>query len=286
MKKYIKNALKGFVIGSADVVPGVSGGTMALILGIYEDLINSIRCINKKTILLALRFRCREFFAEVPWQFLLSVGAGILLAVFTLAKPLEYLLEHNPGLVWAFFFGLVAASIAFVQKRVEDKSYQTRAMAFLGFIIAFLVAGLVPGETPNTPIFIFLSGVIAICAMILPGISGSFLLVIMGKYEQILAAVNDRDFMTLIIFMFGAVIGIIIFAKFISWLLHHYHDLTMSFLVGLMAGSLRKIWPWKVGEANTFPSEFNTEFSILLLLIALGFSLVFVLEKISPKKSV
>lgn len=286
MKKYIKNGLKGFVMGSADVVPGVSGGTMALILGIYEDLINSIRCINKKTLLLAFRFRYKEFFTEIPWQFLLSVGSGILLAVFTLARPLEYLLEHNPSLVWAFFFGLVAASIAFVQKRVGNKSYQTKAMALLGFIIAFLVAGLVPGQTPNTPVFIFLSGVIAICAMILPGISGSFLLVIMGKYEQILSAVNDKDFVTLVIFMFGAFIGIILFAKFISWLLHHYHDLTMAFLVGLMAGSLRKIWPWKVGESNVFPSEFNIEFFTLLLLVILGFSLVFVLEKISSRKNV
>jgi putative membrane protein len=264
--------VKGFVMGSADVVPGVSGGTMALILGIYERLINSIRCINSRTIGLLLRFKLRLFLEEVPWRFLVSVGAGILLAVFTLAGPIEYLLENYEIYVWSFFFGLILASIFVVKKRIRRFPIPILISIFIGVVIGYTVAGLVPAQTPNTLPFIFVSGVIAICAMILPGISGSFLLVVLGKYEQILHAVNQREFTTLIVFALGAGIGLLLFAKLLSYLLKNYHDTTMAILIGLMIGSLRKIWPWRTEQGLFFPTELSKEtlYTVGLLVVGIG----------------
>ncbi len=283
-KEIIKNIARGFVMGSADVVPGVSGGTMALILGIYEKLINSIRTINKKTLKLFFNFKWKVFFKEIPTIFLGSLAFGILLAVFTLAKPIEWLLDHNPSLVWAFFFGLVLASILVVKNRIKTHSFYTLIVFLIGVVVAYIIAGLLPAETAATPILFFISGAIAISAMILPGISGSFLLVIMGKYEQVLSAVNNREIDTLFIFLCGIIVGLLLFAKFLSWLLHNYHDLTMATLVGLMFGSLRKIWPWKIGEANIVPTDFSINNFYLLLLVILGMATVFLLQKLANNK--
>ena len=156
---------KGFLMGSADVVPGVSGGTMALILGIYERLITSIRCINKKTLKLALTFKCKRFFEEVPWKFLSLVFAGILTAVFTLSRPIEWLLHNKASYVWAFFFGLVLASVIFVRSKIKKTTAFTYVLFLFGFIFAYSVAGLIPGTTPSTPIYIFLSGVVKIVVL-------------------------------------------------------------------------------------------------------------------------
>ena len=274
LSKVFSLVVKGFVMGSADVVPGVSGGTMALVLGIYERLINSIRCVNKRTISLIFKFRIKEFFQEVPWRFLGAIGAGILLAIFTLARPIEWLLEHKQAYVWAFFFGLVVASIFFVRRKVRKFTALNISTLIAGGIIAYLIAGLLPTTTPEGMLYYFISGVIAICAMILPGISGSYLLLIMGKYEQILHAVNDREFSTLLVFTLGALVGIVIFAKFLSWLLQHYHDFTMAALIGLMIGSLRRIWPWQMHvESNVH----------ILGLILLGILSVLLIEKIGKK---
>ncbi len=296
---YLGLVLRGFCMGAADVVPGVSGGTMAFILGIYGELIQAIRTINLDTVKLALSFRLKEIFAAVPWQFLSAVLAGIILAIFTLAPGLEWLLENHPVLIWSFFFGLILASIIVVRKYVQIWNIVTILAAGLACIIAFVIVGLTPSETPTTLWLFFFSGAIAICAMILPGISGSFLLVLMGKYQQILAAVNDRDFVVLIVFAMGASIGILTFAQILGWLFKRFRDITMAILIGFMAGSLRAVWPWKrvvstmidrPGEvvpaqlAVTLPPELNSEVLFAFGLAMVGFVLVLVLEGFNKRE--
>ena len=294
IKDYIVLAAKGFCMGAADVVPGVSGGTMAFILGIYEELINSIKnLVNPQIFRHLFQFQIKELFTVVPWQFLAAVGFGILLAIFTLAQFLEAALINYPALLWSFFFGLVLASIITVTKRVKKWSATTIVAVVVGTIIAYLIVGLVPAETPNAAWFLFLSGFIAICAMILPGISGSFILVLMGKYQYILSAVNNRDFVTLILVAAGAGIGLLTFAQVLSWLFKRYHDVTVALLIGLMIGSLRKIWPWKetletivdrhgelipVVQVNVLPEAFTGQVMLALGLAIVGFVLVFILD--------
>ncbi|MFP3911007.1 MAG: DUF368 domain-containing protein [Desulfobacteraceae bacterium] len=289
---------KGFCMGASDVVPGVSGGTMAFILGIFEDLIAAIRSFDLKSLRLLSALKFREFLRAVSWEFLLSVGMGILLAVFTLAQGLAWLLENKPVFIWSFFTGLILASVLTVSRRVAHWRPGTWLSFFMGLAGIYFLVGLVPGKTPNDSWFLFLSGATAICAMILPGISGSFILVLMGKYQYILEAVNHRDFEVLLIVGAGAVIGIIVFSRLLGWILNRYHDLIVAFLIGLMLGSLRKVWPWKeplesvadthgnmvpLVEANTLPSCLNQETSVAILLMAVGFGVVVVLDWMAGK---
>ncbi len=300
IKGYLNIVLRGFLMGASDVVPGVSGGTMAFILGIYEELIDSIKSIDLHVIKLLLSLKIKAALNIVPWQFLLSVLVGILLAVFSLAKGLEWLLVNEPVLLWSFFFGLVLASVLMVSKRITHWSVKTIAAITLAAIGAYVLVGLVPTETPTAPWFIFLSGAIVICAMILPGISGSFILVLLGKYQYILGAVNNRDFITLGIFAMGATIGIITFAQVLSWLFKRYHNVTIALLTGLMLGSLRKVWPWKetiatildrhgqpipIQQANVLPTTFTPEVAFAIGLAAFGFILVFALESIASRQT-
>lgn len=297
---YMGLVARGFCMGASDVVPGVSGGTMAFILGIYEELVNSIRSINISTLRLALSFRIREIFEQVPWKFLLAVLSGILLAVFSLAQGLEWLLENEPVLIWSFFFGLILASVLMVSKRIETWNPASVITLLIAAVVAFLIVGLVPTQTTEAAWFTFLSGAIAICAMILPGISGSFILVLLGKYQYILGAVNDRDFVTLAIFAAGAAIGILTFAQFLGWLFKRYHDLTIAALTGFMLGSLRAVWPWKTVVETTIdrhgdeiplvqvaslPASFSGEVVFALALAAFGFALVFVLERLAQQQT-
>ncbi|HEY86025.1 MAG TPA: DUF368 domain-containing protein [Chloroflexi bacterium] len=299
-KAYLGVVLRGFFMGASDVVPGVSGGTMALILGIYEELIRSIKAIDFTVIKLLLSFKIKEALDIAPWKFLLSVFAGILLAIFSLAQAIEWTLENQPVLIWSFFFGLVLASVLMVSKRIKKWSAGTMATIAAATLAAYIIVGMVPTQTPNALWFVFLSGAIAICAMILPGISGSFILVLLGKYEYILGAVNNRDFVTLIVFALGAGIGIISFARFLSWLFDRYHDLTVAMLIGLMLGSLRKIWPWKetlstmldrhgqlipIEQINILPPVFTTEVALAIGLAIFGFAIVFALESAASRKA-
>ncbi len=297
---YAGIAARGFAMGAADVVPGVSGGTMAFILGIYEELIESLRQpLSLKIIRLALNFKIKEVLQAVNWQFLGSLGIGILAAIFTLASFLESALVNYPALVWSFFFGLVVASIFTVIKRVKRWGLLTYAAAIVGTIAAYITVGLVPIQTPEDAWFIFLSGFIAICAMILPGISGSFILVLLGKYQYILSAVTNRDFLTLIIFSLGCGIGLVTFAQVLGWLFKRYHDVTVAVLIGLMVGSLRKIWPWKetlstildrhgaeipVEQVNILPPVFDAQVAIALVLALVGFAVVFLLDTIASRR--
>ncbi len=270
-------------MGAADIVPGVSGGTMAFILGIYEDLIEAIRLFGRRKFwshVLSGKFRTA---LSLPrWNFLIPVGSGVLLAVALLSASLEHMLESSPTLVWSFFFGLVCASVWLVAARVKRWNSRYLVALIFGVLIAYVIVGLVPVETPNASWFLVLSGAIAICAMILPGISGAFLLVLLGKYEFVLSAVNSRDVMSVAYIGIGAVVGIIVFSQVLGWLFKHYHDLTVALLTGLMIGSLRKIWPWKLGEVNVLP-ELGPETYQVLAVMLTGAAMVGIIEYLAHR---
>lgn len=291
---YISLFARGFCMGAADVVPGVSGGTMAFILGIYEELIESIRSFAQPPFLRALtRFRLGEALRHVNAKFLFSVLAGIFAAILTLAKGIEWLLVHHPVLVWSFFFGLVLASVISVARRVPRWRPVLIAALIAGTVFAFILVGLVPLQTPEHGWFLFLSGAVAICAMILPGISGAFILVLLGKYQYILTAVNERNVVPVLWVAAGAAVGIVTFAQVLGWLFRRYHDVTVAMLTGLMIGSLRKVWPWKVDTAwitgshgeriptvqrNILPDALDGQVMFAIGLAVLGCVLVLVLD--------
>ena len=299
-QEYLGLAARGFVMGSADVVPGVSGGTMAFILGIYEELVMSIRAGARAPFWRALlKLDIRAALNAVNAPFLIAVLAGIAVAVLTLASGLEWLLENRPVMIWSFFFGLVLASIVTVRKRIRRWTPTLWAALLAGAVGAYFVVGAVPLQTPETAWFLFLSGMLAICAMILPGISGSFILVLVGKYQFVLAAVNQRDLFSLGILAIGAVVGIVTFAQVLAWLFKRYHDLTVALLIGLMAGSLRKIWPWKktvawivdrhgeilpTVEQNYLPTAWSGELFLALGLALLAIVIVLALDRLGQSK--
>lgn len=300
LKDYLGLTLRGFAMGAADVVPGVSGGTMALILGIYEELINSIRTVDGTFVKLVLSLKLREALDKLPWKFLGAVVLGIGLAILSLARLLSWLLENHPSLIWSFFFGLVLASVFTVSQRVKSWTAARAAGVALAAAGAYFLVGAVPVQTPDEPWFLFLSGALAICAMILPGISGAFILVLLGKYQYVLNAVNQRDVLTLFLVAAGAAVGIVTFAQFLGWLFKRYHDLTIAILTGLMLGSLRKVWPWKetlatiidrhgeeipVAQMNILPVAWNGEVTMALILAIAGFSVVLVLSNWATRHS-
>jgi len=279
--------VKGFIMGTSDIVPGISGGTMALILNIYEKLIYAIRGLfDKKSLWLIVKFRFKNFFSVIEYKFLLSLGTGILLAVFTLSHPISWLLQNKPTYLWAFFFGLVAASIFFLRRKITNWPLKIWVVFLFGFILAYIVAGLIPARTPATPIFFFFAGAVAISAMILPGISGSFLLVVLGKYEQILNAVKNLDWFVLGVFILGIIFGLVVFIRVLAWLLKNYYEITFVFLIGLMAGSLRKVWPWKIGEINVLPDKLSRDNLIIFGLMTVGFITVLALLRWNNKQEI
>lgn len=297
---YLVLAVKGFCMGASDVVPGVSGGTMAFILGIYEELIEAIKSFDFKSLKLLVTLKLRSFLDRFAWPFLMSVGIGILTAIFSLATGLSWLLQNRPVFIWSFFLGLILASVLSVSRRVEVWRLSTWFSLLGGIIGIYFFVGLVPVTTPNEPWFLFLAGALAICAMILPGISGSFILVLLGKYRFVLEAVSQRDFYTLFLVALGACVGIIFFSRLLSWLFKRYHDLTVALLTGLMLGSLRKIWPWKetlksitdtegrvipLVQGNILPSQWDMDAMAAICLMAAGFLVVFLLDLLASKKS-
>lgn len=292
-------ALKGLAMGAADTIPGVSGGTMALITGIYEDLLAAVKSVDARAIGCLLRFDIKGAVAQIHVRFLLALFCGIGAAVLTLARIMNYLLNHHPQLTWSLFFGLIGASIWVVGRKVKRWGAGTALSFFFGAAAAFQVVALVPATTPETPWFIFLSGMIAICAMILPGLSGAFILVILGKYEFITATLkNPLDPVNLgVILVFGAgcMVGLAGFSRVLKFLLDSWYNLTLAFLTGLMAGSLRKVWPWKevleqkivdgevlvLQERNVLPDALNPEILFAVSLMVVGFAAVMALEKLS-----
>ena len=303
-KDYFTLILKGMGMGAADVVPGVSGGTIAFITGIYEELINSIKSINLTAIKLLLGFKLAEFWKAINGTFLISVFIGIGISVFSLAKGLEYLLHHYPILVWSFFFGLIVASAIYVARSIKRWKADTIIGGLAGIVIAYLITVITPAEANTSYWFIFMSGAIAICAMILPGISGSFILVLLGMYKFILSAVGDMNIAVILTFLVGAAVGIIAFSNVLSWLLKKYHNTTIAVLAGFMVGSLNKVWPWKevtqtmidrhgelkpIAERNILPSTYEQitghEAWLIgaIVLAVAGFALIFVVEGIGKK---
>lgn len=243
--RYIVLALKGCAMGMADVVPGVSGGTIAFISGIYEELLDSIRSVDAAALRLLLRFRLAEFWRHINGRFLLPVLLGIAVAIFSLARLMTYLLTNHPIAIWSFFFGLIVASALLVARQIGRWDWRTVLAFAVGAAAAWWITVATPAETPDDWWFVMLSGAIAICAMILPGISGAFILLLLGKYQYIMHAVGEFNIPVIAVFVIGAAAGIISFSHLLSWLLKHWHDVTVAVLMGFMVGSLNKVWPWK-----------------------------------------
>lgn len=305
-KEHLLLVLKGMGMGAADVVPGVSGGTIAFITGIYEELINSIKSVNLTSLKLLFTGRFTSFWKAVNGNFLISVLLGIAISIFSLAKGLGYLLHNHPILVWSFFFGLIVASTIYVARAIKKWTPGTVIAAIAGTAIAYTITIISPAEANTTWLFIFLSGAIAICAMILPGISGSFILVLLGMYRFILDSVGAFNIPVMLVFIAGAGIGIIAFSNLLSWLLKNFHNFTIAILAGFMVGSLNKVWPWKkitdtfidrhgevktLAETNILPGTFeqitgNSSMTGLAIMLALaGFAFIFIIEKISASRT-
>lgn len=290
-RKYVAVFFSGLLMGTADVIPGVSGGTVAFILGIYEELIDAIRSVIPFLRRLA-SLRWRAALEEIPWRFLLALGAGIGTAVMSMAKFLHWALETYPTYVYALFFGLIVASVYVVRTRVKWKP-RTLLVTALFTVGAYLLVGLRPAQTPEALWFVFLSGMLAICAMILPGISGAFILVLLGKYHYLLGALVRMDIATILVFITGAAVGIVSFANILRWLLDHYHDLTIAALIGFMLGALRELWPWKqarlvdmipVEATDILPAVWTGEVAVALGLMVLGFVTVIVIERTAERR--
>ena len=256
LKDYLMIAVKGACMGGADVIPGVSGGTIAFITGIYDEFVGSIASVNMEAVRLLLRGRFREFWKHINGWFLMSLIAGIGVSVLSLAGLMQYLLGNYPIQTWAFFFGLIIASSIFILRGINGWKLREVMLVLGGIVLGVTVCTLSPTQTPDALWFIFLSGAIAICAMILPGISGSFILLILGKYEYIMGCISGlfsgeflSNLIILSVFMVGAVVGILGFSKFLHWLLARWHKETLIVLAGFIIGSLVKVWPWSNSSA-------------------------------------
>jgi len=299
LSEYIKIMFKGFCMGTADVIPGVSGGTIAFLLGIYEELILAIKSFDLKFLQRLCRFQFQEAFANVAWKFLGLLVLGILCAIVSLAKVITWLLIHKPVLINSFFFGLIFATIFVIGRIIKQWSVSKVIAIFVSAAAMFLLVGMVPVVTPEAGWFLFLCGALAISAMILPGISGAFILVLLGKYQFILEAVHERDLGVIIIVGSGIVVGIVTFVRVLGWLFAKYHDVTVSILTGIVIGSLRKIWPWKetlrviegshgklipIEQINIFPAQLDGEVLSAVLLLLVGFVLALFLNR-SPQKT-
>lgn len=297
---YMIITLKGLAMGAADVVPGVSGGTIAFISGIYEELIDSINKINPTALKLLKNEGISAAWRYVNGNFLLALLTGIAISVLSLAKLLKWLLEHHPVLLWSFFFGLVLASVILVARQIKKWKVMTVVGFILGAVVAWYITTLPPMQDTSNTLFLLLAGALAICAMILPGISGAFILVLLGAYETVLEAVNEKDLKTIAIIGIGAVFGLLSFSRLLKYLFNHYKNATLAVLTGFIFGSLNKIWPWKevvssrsIGEKtitiersiSPFSFDGNPQLIWALLLAAGGFLSIYVLERMAIKNS-
>ncbi len=297
---YLKLMLKGMLMGAADAVPGVSGGTIAFISGIYEELIDSIRRCDLEALKKLFTEGPRSFWQHINGSFLFTLISGIVLSVLSLARLVLYLLETHPIPLWSFFFGLILASTWVVARHIKQWSSNRLAGFTFGAVIAYLVTALSPGAIEPTLLIVFLSGMVAICAMILPGISGSFILLLLGMYSVILTAVKELEVVTLGIFVLGCVTGILSFSRLLSWAFNHYREMTLAVLGGFLLGSLNKVWPWKytlsyrinskgeevpLVQQNLMPDSFtdltggDSQLLIALVLALIGLLLVVLIER-------
>jgi putative membrane protein len=283
LREYLRLFLTGFAMGTADIIPGVSGGTMAFILGIYATLLNAIKSINLKALALLSRLQFRELLSHVSFFFLLSVFLGIGAAIVTLSNLLGRALEEYPTFVFAFFGGLVLASIVAISSRVRWNA-GTLGAVVVGAVVAFIIVGLPELQQADHSLpVLFVSGMIAICAMILPGISGAFILLILGQYQFVLNAVRTLDILSLLAVGLGAVVGLLGFSRILSWLLKHHEHVTVAALIGFMLGSLRRIWI----EASTGTARIETVdlgvVALIAVLFGIGFLVVSFLDHLQSR---
>lgn len=297
---YAMVTLKGMAMGAADVVPGVSGGTIAFISGIYEELIGSINNIKPQLISVWRKDGIKAFWHQLNGNFLVALFLGIFISVLSLAQFLSWLLENEPILLWSFFFGLVTASILLVGKEIKNWSAMTVITLMVGAALAYFITELPPNENVDSLPFLFLSGALAVCAMILPGISGAFILVLLGSYKTILDAVHEKDIKMIATVAVGAVVGLLSFARLLKWMFKNYRNTTLAILTGFILGSLNKIWPWKkiletkvfddktivINDQNVLPNAFEGDPQLIMAIILalVGFSIIFILEKVASKK--
>lgn len=291
--------LKGVAMGAADIVPGVSGGTVAFITGIYEQLLNALKNISPKALLILKDDGIAAFWRHVDGTFLLTLMIGILASALTLVRGISYLLTEYPHLLWAFFFGLILVSSWIVSKQIDKWSTGTSTMLIVGTLVAFTITELSPAELDPVLPLVFFSGLIAICAMILPGISGSFILLLLGMYGHVIDAIKGFDLVFIAVFGVGCVTGLLSFSHLLSWLFNNYRSLVLALLTGFLLGSLNKVWPWKEtvstrvnshGEevpfmqANVLPAQFekvsqqDPQLILCILLAVIGVVLVWALE--------
>ncbi|NOY47228.1 MAG: DUF368 domain-containing protein [Chlorobi bacterium] len=297
---YLIISFKGLAMGAADAVPGVSGGTIAFISGIYEELIATISNVNIPLFKTLFKQGIKAFWKQLNGNFISALLIGIVISFVSFMRLAKYLIEFHPILIWSFFFGLILASIYFVGKQITKWNTATIIAVIIGTIAAYYITTL-PSLTDNeSSLFLFIAGGIAICAMILPGISGSFILVILGAYKTLSDAIHDFDFKKLALFVFGALVGLLSFSRVLKWLFKHYHNITLAILTGFILGSLNKIWPWKEVlswrtnskgveipflEQSISPFSFNgdNQLAFAIVLMIIGFFTIILLEKIGTK---
>ena len=304
-KEAVVLGAKGFCMGTADLIPGVSGGTVAFITGIYENLLEAVASLDKNFFKALCTFQIKEAFSKVHLRFIIPLFIGLATAILSLARVMHYLINEQPIPTWAAFFGLIAASIIVVWKGLKDPFHlKNLALIVVGGVFAWFMVNLIPVTTPDHPAFIFLCGIIGITAMILPGLSGSFLLLILGKYEFITGAIKNpfvpENLQTIAVFLCGTVTGLLGFSKILNWFMKHYRCETMAVLTGILIGSMRKVWPWKevletkiirgkvkiLRETNILPTEINAETMIAISLIVVGFFLIIFMEsKVKNKEA-
>ena len=301
VKDYLVITLKGVAMGAADVVPGVSGGTIAFISGIYEELIDSINKVNLGTLKILKKEGIAAAWISINGNFLLSLVLGIGLSVLSLARLIRHLLETQPILIWSFFFGLVLASIIYVGMKIQRWNIGTILLLVLGAFIGYIITTLTPHTAEATYPYVFLSGALAICAMILPGISGGFILLLMGMYKPVLDALHDKNIGLIITLMAGAVIGLLSFSRLLKWLFDHYENLTLAILTGFIVGSLNKIWPWKevlesemingklkiLDEKSIMPYSYTNDpqLGLAIVMAVIGFLFIVLLERLAKQKN-
>src|SRR5690554_6290184 len=301
-KARVSLMLKGIAMGAVDIVPGVSGGTIALITGIYEEFVDALKSFS--SVLVVLKNKgLKASWQHVNGSFLLTLFSGIALSLLGLVQFIKHALVHHPILLWSFFFGLIVASCFFVGKMIKKWSVGSIIALIIGTVSIFFITEISPTETSSSLWFVFISGMIAICAMILPGISGSFILVLLGKYDEIITALSEFNLSIIFTFAAGCVLGLLSFSHLLSYMLKKYHDITMAMLTGFMIGSLNKIWPWKettswgldrhgeeipILQNNISPQNFegNAEVIPAIALAIAGAVLIVLLELIANKKSV
>lgn len=295
--------INGLAMGVVDLIPGISGGTLALITGIYGRLVNAIRCFDVKAFKLVLSSKILDFIRYVDGIFLLCLGFGIIVSIFSFARAVDYMLDTHPVLMFSFFTGVIAASSIVIIRKIGQWTITNYISILFGVTVALLLSGLNEYTTPNTAGYVFLAGIIGGGAMLLPGISGSFILLLVGKYSYMINAVKELDLAVLFVFGLGYFVGVLSFAKLLSWVLKRHFQISLLFLTGLMLGSFNKIWPWRVVEngdsgvgndlyiRSVFPwqyenlSDSDPQVIISIAIIISGFALVILMHWIASKYS-